>query len=466
VIRVGQSSLEQAALTGESTPVDKGVGDEVFCGSMNGQGALEVEVLRLSSESMLSKMVDLVAQAETRQGPSQRVARKIEQRAAPWALGISLVLPLVLIALGVPPKEALLRAVALLVAASPCALAISTPAAVLSAVAAAARNGVLVKGGAYLEALARVEVITFDKTGTLTEGKPKLCAVAPLAGVSEDELLRVAASLEVHSGHPLAKAVVDGAKARGLALEAAHDCVAIHGKGLTGRVGTRPVRIGNLAMFDGKLPNELLGIVDTLESHGQTLMLVERDGRFLGALGLADTPRPASQKLLAQLKARGVLRTLMLSGDNKRAADAVGKLVGVDEVHAPLLPQGKVELVRKLARTRRGVAMIGDGVNDAPALAAASVGVAMGGVGSDVALETADVVLMGDDLAKLPFALALAQRTVRVIRQNLVISIGVAVVLMLGSLFGFAGVTESVIFHEGSTLLVVANGLSLLRFKV
>jgi Cd2+/Zn2+-exporting ATPase len=322
-----------------------------------------------------------------------------------------------------------------------------------------------VKGGAYLEALAQVEVIAFDKTGTLTEGKPKLCSVVPLPGTDEVELLRIAASLEAQSGHPLAKAVVDGAKARGLTLESARDCNAIHGKGLTGRVGDKTVRIGNLALFDGGLAPELLKLVAQLEAQGQTLMVVQVDGRFLGALGVADTQRSNAAEVLTRLKQQGVLRTLMLSGDNRRAADAVGKQVGVDEVHAPLLPQGKVELVRKLARTRRGVAMIGDGVNDAPALAAASVGIAMGGVGSDVALETADVVLMGDDLSKLPFVLALAQKSVRVIHQNLVISIGVAVVLMVGSLFGWSGVTESVIFHEGSTLLVVANGLGLLRFK-
>jgi Zn2+/Cd2+-exporting ATPase len=465
VIRDGQSALEQAALTGESVPVDKGPNDEVYCGSINGQGALEVEVLRLSSESMLSKMVDLVSEAESRQGKGQRVARKIEQRAVPWALGLAVLLPVVLIVLGLPAKEALLRALALLVAASPCALAISTPAAVLSAVAAAARNGVLIKGGAYLEALAQVEAVAFDKTGTLTEGKPKLVASLPAEGVSEHELLSLAASLEAHSSHPLAKAVVEGARAKGIALLPAEDCAATHGRGLAGKVQGRMVRLGNLAMFGESPPAEGRALVERLEAEGHTAMLVEADGRLLGALGLFDTPRPEAASILAQLRARGVLRTLLLSGDNRRAAESVAKHVGVDEVHAPLLPQGKVEVLRKLTRTRRGVAMVGDGVNDAPALAAASVGVALGGVGSDAALETADVVLMGDDLNKLPFAIGLAQRAVSVIRQNLFISIGVAAVLIVCSLFGVTGVTESVVFHEGSTLLVVFNGLGLLRFK-
>ncbi|MEO7095801.1 MAG: heavy metal translocating P-type ATPase, partial [Polyangiales bacterium] len=462
----GDSSLEQAALTGESVPTPKSKGDEVYCGSINGDGVLVVEVLRAADDSILARMVDLVVQAEARQGPSQRLARKIEQRVVPLVLGGAILLPFILIALSLPLKEALLRTVALLVAASPCALAISTPAAVLSAVAAAARGGVLVKGGAYLEALAHVEAIAFDKTGTLTAGKPRVVAVEAFAGATEDELLATAAGLEVVSSHPLAKAIVDAARERALEPVVAEKCEAIRGKGLRAIVSGQPAELGSLALFDGtEIPEALRDTVLKLQKAGRTTVVVRLGERFLGALGIADTLRPESKEVLLSLKELGVVRLVMLSGDNALVANAVGAEVGIDHVEAPLMPQGKVDVVRKMSRTRKGVAMVGDGVNDAPALAAATVGVAMGGIGSDVALETADVVLMGDDLRRLPFAVALAQKTTSIIRQNLVISLGVAGVLVVASLFGIARVSESVIFHEGSTLLVVANGLRLLRFR-
>ena len=465
VIRAGQSSLDQAAITGESIPVPRGPGDEVYCGTINTEAAIEVEVTRLSSESVLARVVDLVVAAEARKSPAQRFAAGVERRFVPIVLGVSLALPVVLVILGLPVRDALLRAVSVLVAASPCALAISVPAAVLSAVAAAARGGVLVKGGVHLEALGSVRTIAFDKTGTLTEGRPRLVEVHSAGGTSEALLLATAAGAEALSAHPIARAVTAGAAERGIAPLPASALQAIHGQGLRATVDGETVAIGNTALFAGQaIPPEVARRVGALEEAGRTVFIVQRQGVFLGVLGVADTPRAASKAALARLKSMGVTRTVMLSGDNVRVARSVADQLGIDHTHAPLLPEGKVQALRTLSKDG-GVAMVGDGVNDAPALAAASVGVAMGGAGSDVALETADIVLMGDDLSRLPFAVSLARRASRVIRQNLVISIGLAAVLIVSSIAGLTQVSEAVVLHEGGTLLVIANGLLLLRLK-
>jgi Cd2+/Zn2+-exporting ATPase len=464
VVREGRSALDQAAITGESVPVSKGPGDEVFCGTINTEAALEVEVTKLSNESVLARVVDLVMDAEARKGKGQLFARKVERRFVPVVLALVPVVALVhVFGFGLSVQEALLRAVSVLVAASPCALAISVPAAVLSAVAAAARGGVLMKGGAHLEALANVRSFAFDKTGTLTEGKPRLVEVRAL--VDEALLLGTAAGAEALSAHPLAKAVVDGAKDRGHAPLPASALEAVHGKGLKAVVDGDPVAIGSLALFEGEaVPESVRALVDELEGAGKTTMVVQRAGRFLGVLGVADTPRPEAKEALAALRRLGVGRTLMLSGDNARVARQVGAQLGVDHVEAPLMPAGKVEALQGLVRDG-GVAMVGDGVNDAPALAAASVGVAMGGAGSDVALETADVVLMGDDLRRLPFAVELARKASRTIRQNLFVSLGIAAVLIVSSILGITRVSEAVLLHEGGTLIVAANGLLLLRVR-
>lgn len=465
VIVSGKSSLEQAAITGESIPVAKQEGDEVFCGTVNTEAAIEVRVTKLSTESVIAKVVDMVVEAEARKSPSQRFAAKVEQRFVPLVLVGAVVLPVVLIFLGVPMKDALLRAVSLLVAASPCALAISTPAAVLSAVAAAARGGVLVKGGLHLEALGDVTAVAFDKTGTLTLGKPQVSATVPLGTTSEAQLLTVAASAEALSAHPLAQAVVNAASQRGLALVAASSLEAIHGKGLRATVDGARVAIGNLSLFEGHPQLAMMRAeVEKLEASGHTPMVVERDGQVLGVLGVSDTLRPEAQKTVAALHALGVEQTLMLSGDHVRAAEAVAKSVGIRDVRAPLMPHGKVEAIKLLSK-ERSVAMVGDGVNDAPALAAATIGIAMGGAGSEVAMETADVVLMADDLHRLPFAVSLAKQARAAVRQNLIISLGVSAVLVIASIAGLTQVSHAVVLHEGSTLLVLANGLRLLAVR-
>jgi Cd2+/Zn2+-exporting ATPase len=408
----------------------------------------------------------MVSEAEAQKSPTQRFTQKLERRFVPIVIGLAPVLALVRIfAQGATVKEGLLAAMSLLVAASPCALAIATPSAVLSAVARAARSGVLMKGGAHIEALGKVAAIAFDKTGTLTVGKPKLVDVRTGEGVTVEQLLATCAGAEALSAHPLAKAIVDGARERGIAPEPAADMQAVHGKGLRATVGGEAVEIGNAALFGGDgLPAGIASAVDDLQKAGQTTMIVRRAGRFLGVIGVADTLREDAKVMLARLAELGIAKTVMLSGDSERVARAIAAQVGITEVRAPLMPEEKVEAIRALAR-EGGVAMVGDGVNDAPALASASVGIAMGGAGSDVALETADVVLMSDDLKKLPFAVGLARSATSVILQNLVISLGVSALLIVATIVGWVRISEAVIVHEGSTVLVVFNALRLLRYR-
>jgi Cd2+/Zn2+-exporting ATPase len=465
VIRNGQSSLDQAAITGESVPVAKGPGDTVFAGTINTESSLEIEVTKLSAESVLARIIDMVAEAEAQKSPTQRFAKKLERVFVPIVLVIAPLLTAVLIFQGLSFKEALLRGISLLVAASPCALAIATPAAVLSAVARGARGGVLIKGGAHLEMLGKVAAMAFDKTGTLTLGKPRLISVVPAPDVTEKELLAAAGCAESHSAHPLAAAVVEGARERGIDLSAADSCQAVHGKGIHAVVDGDPVSVGNLALFEGApIPEPITLSSKSLESAGQTTMVVRRGERFLGVLGVADTLRPEAKETLSALRRIGVRRNVMLSGDNLLVAKAVAAQAGIDEARAPLMPDGKVAALRGLAK-EGGVAMVGDGVNDAPALAAASVGIAMGGAGSDVALETADLVLMSEGLGRLPFAVKLSRTASGVIFQNLIIALGVSAALIVASIFGWVRISQAVILHEGSTLLVVANGLRLLLFR-
>jgi Zn2+/Cd2+-exporting ATPase len=405
-------------------------------------------------------------EAEAQKSPTQRFAKKLERVFVPIVLVAAPALSLFLFYIqGLDLRDAVLRGISLLVAASPCALAIATPAAVLSAVARAARSGILIKGGAHLETLGRVGAIAFDKTGTLTVGKPRIVAVSPLNGVSEAELLAVTAAAESHSSHPLAVAIVEGAKERGLVFEPAESCEAIHGKGIRSIIDGETIEVGSIALFSGHaMPEAVVSTANKFESAGQTTMIVRRGAQFLGVIGLADTLRPEAKDALKALRRIGVKRHIMLSGDNQRVADAIAAQAGIEETRAPLMPEGKVAELRKLA-VEGGVAMVGDGVNDAPALAAASVGIAMGGTGSDVALETADLVLMSEGLKQLPVAVEMARTATNVIRQNLVIALGVSAILIVASIFGWVRISEAVVLHEGSTLMVIANGLRLLAWR-
>ncbi len=464
VVRTGTSAVDQSPVTGESMPVDKQSGDGVFTGTINGEGALVVEVTRLAKESTLARMVELVAEAETRRSPTQQFTRRFERVFVPLVLVGAALLIIVPPLLGFPFAEAFYRAMAVLVAASPCALAIATPAAVLSGVARAARVGVLIKGGVHLENLGRVSAIAFDKTGTITRGEPEVTDVVTLDG-NVTELLSTAAAVESRSGHPLAQAVVAAAKARGIDWQEAGELVSITGKGVRAELSGQTISIGNLKLFAADaLPTTVRSEVTRLEAAGKTTMIVQSGERFLGVLALSDTPRENAAAMLRRLHELGIRKTIMLTGDNERVGRAIGNAVGLDEVQAGLLPEEKVAAVSKLLQRHGLVAMVGDGVNDAPAMARASVGIAMGGAGTDVALETADVVLMADDLDKLPFAVGLSRASRRIIRQNLWISLGVITLLIPATFFGLAGIGPAVIVHEGSTLVVVFNALRLLSY--
>ncbi len=464
-IASGNSAVDQSPITGESMPVDKQPGDKVFAGTVNGEGALIVEVTRLARESTLSRMVEMVAEAQTQKSPTQRFTDRFERIFVPAVLagaGLLIALPPLF---GFPFAESFYRAMAVLVAASPCALAIATPSAVLSGVARAARGGVLIKGGAHLENLGVLTAIAFDKTGTLTVGKPKVTDVVAVGG-SEDQLLKIAAGVESRSAHPLAQAVVTEAKRRGLSWKDAGDVEAVTGKGLRAELDGQKIAIGNVRLFEGEaIPEAILRQTERLGTEGKSLMLVQADWQFLGVVALADTPREGVKQVLETLHRTGIRKTIMLTGDNERVGRAIADAVGLDEVRAGLLPEDKVKAMEELGQRHGQVAMVGDGVNDAPAMARATVGIAMGGAGTDVALETADVALMADDLGRLPFAVALSRASRRIIRQNLYVSLGVVALLIPATLFGWAGIGLAVLIHEGSTVVVVINALRLLGYQ-
>ena len=469
----GQSGVDQSPVTGESVPVDKSVGDKVFAGSVNGEGALEVRVTRLAKDSTLARVMKMVEEAQTQKSPTQQTVEKFERVFVPGVLITTALMIIVPPLFGVPFQVSFLRAMTLLVAASPCALALGTPASILAGVAQAARNGVLVKGGAHLENLGRLDAIAFDKTGTITHGRPEVTDVVKMPNLddqipNEDTILAWAAAVESRSGHPLAQAVVRAAQAKGLALLAVGDVESLTGRGLHSSLDGKTLLIGNFQLMDESgiaVPAEAKRQAEELQADGKTIMAVALDGQLIGVIGLADTLRPDAAPAMAALKRLGVQRTIMLTGDNVRVAAAIARQVGLTDFRADLMPEDKVIAIRQLGTEFGEVAMVGDGVNDAPALANATVGIAMGGAGTDVALETADVALMGDDLSKLPFAVGLGRATRAIIRQNLAISLGVIALLIVASLAGWAGIGVAIIFHEGSTIVVVLNALRLLGYK-
>lgn len=480
----GSSAVNQAPITGESAPVDKLPVDDpayaaanldkltpqtrVFAGSINGSGSLDVQVTKLSGESTLARVVTLVAEAQTRQSPTQNFTKKFEKIFVPCVIALAFLTSFAFLILDETAADSFYRAMAVLVAASPCALAIATPSAVLSGVARAARGGVLIKGGAPLEAMGHLDAIAFDKTGTLTIGEPHLVEITPYGDATETELLQVSAAVEMLSDHPLAQAVVRDVKTRlGDLPSEASDFANIIGQGVSAKVDGNVVHIGKTALFESAeglpLPDDLRATVEAMSQNGRTTMIVRSGDRYLGAIGLMDTPREDARSVIAALRDLGLKRMMMISGDNQNVADAVAKEVGLDTAFGDLMPEDKVTKIATL-KAEGGVAMVGDGVNDAPAMANATVGIAMGAAGSDVALETADIALMADDLQTLPFAVGLSRKTSRIIRLNLWFSLGVVALLIPATLFGL-GIGPAVLVHEGSTLVVVANALRLLAFK-
>ncbi len=469
-ISSGQSSLDQSPVTGESVPIDKTIGDKVFAGSINGEGALEVRVTRLAKDSTLARVTKMVEEAQTQKSPTQQVTEKFERVFVPAVLIGVLLLIVVPPLFGVPFQASFLRAMTLLVASSPCALALGTPAAILAGVAQAARNGVLIKGGAHLENLGRLKAIAFDKTGTITHGQPEVTDVIALdkMGLQADQILATTAAIESRSGHPLAQAVVRAAQAKGLSLPPVGEVESITGQGLRSSLDGQQVLMGNLKLIAGAnivVPEQALRKIEALQTTGKTIMIVAVDSHVVGVLALADTLRPDAAPAMAALKRSGVAHTVMLTGDNARVAAAIAQQAGLTDFRADLMPEDKVTVIRALNQQYGAVAMIGDGVNDAPALANATVGIAMGGAGTDVALETADVALMADDLSNLPFAVGLGRASARIIKQNLIIALGVIGLLIVASLTGWVGIGVAIVFHEGSTIVVVLNALRLLGFK-
>ena len=468
-VRAGSGAVDQSPITGESVPVEKSPGDDVFAGTVNGDGSLEVSVTKRSADSTMSRMIRLVEEAQHQKGRTQRTAEAFTRIYVPCVVAgtvAAIVLPPLLGWL--PFDQALLRAIAMLVGASPCALAISTPAAVLAGVARAARSGVLIKGGLHLESLAEIRAIAMDKTGTITAGRPEIITIATVPGVDEARLLALAAALERRSEHPIARAVVLAAETRGVPVLTAEGVAAIKGKGLEGTLQGARLQAGSprlLAESGAPVPAALQQAIDQLDAQGHTIMTVLLDGVPQGAIALSDRERPDARTAIARLQSLGVRPVVMLTGDRTAVAKAIGASVGVDEIRAELLPEDKIAAVRELLQKHHAIAMVGDGVNDAPALAMATVGVAMGRGGTDVALEAADVALMADDLGRIPFAVALARFARGVIRQNVLVSMAMVLALIPLTLSGVVNTTLAVIMHEGSTVAVVLNGLRLLAWR-
>jgi Cd2+/Zn2+-exporting ATPase len=481
VVAAGRSSVDQSPVTGESMPVEKGEGDAVFAGSINQQGALEVRATRTFADNTISRIIHMVEEAQERKGQSQRFIERFGARYSPLVLLagvlVAVVPPLLL---GAAWSTWITRATVFIVAAAPCALVMSIPITLVATLGTAARQGVLVKGGVYVEELARVKVVAMDKTGTLTRGEPEVTDVIdcrqPTADSqpgSADGVLRLAAALERRSEHPLARAIVRAAEACGVAIPPVSDFQALTGAGAAGRVDGALYLVGSPDLFSDALAadQDLRAQVERLQGQGQTVVLVGtgvksgglRSAVVLGLIAIRDRIRPNARQAVGALHAAGVQKVVMLTGDNERTAAAIARELGIDEVYANLKPEDKVAMVQELARRYGHVAMVGDGVNDAPALAEATVGVAMGAAGTDVALETADLALMADDLEKLAYALRLARRCQSVIWQNLALSAVVISGLVVAAVAGIFTLPAAVLGHEISEFVVIGSGLRMLR---
>lgn len=487
VIIKGNSAVNQAPITGESMPVDKQpvenpaadydlsnlpAENRAFAGTINGSSVLEIKVLKLAKDSTLSRLITLVKEAETQKSPTQLLTDKFERYFVPAVLLLVFVLLFAFLVIDETFGQSFYRAMAVLVAASPCALAISTPSAVLAGVARAARQGVLIKGGRPLEDLGELSAVAFDKTGTLTEGKPKLTNAVPLGETTKEELLTIAVAVEKLSDHPLAAAIVEGGKKElgEIEIPEAQDLKALTARGIKAQLRGKTVHIGNRRLFKElaglPIPTEITTKMAELEAGGHTAMIVHQDNDYLGIISVMDVARSEAQSTLTALKDIGIRRMIMLTGDHQKVADAVAKNIGITDPMGGLLPEDKVAAIEQLRKEEGKVAMVGDGVNDAPAMAKSTVGIAMGAAGSDVALETADIALMADKLNNLPFAIGLSRKAKRIIKQNLWMSLGMVAILIPLTLLGIADIGPAVIAHEGSTLVVVGNALRLLAYKI
>ncbi|PZO09990.1 MAG: heavy metal translocating P-type ATPase [Leptolyngbya foveolarum] len=467
ILKEGYSTVNQAPITGESIPVEKTLGDEVFAGTINGSGAIVLELHKPPESNLIQRVIRLVETAKTTQPPSQQFLERFERGYAKVIVVTALLLVIL------PPlllnwdwETTIYRALVFLVVASPCALMAAIMPALLSGIAQGARQGILFKDGAQLEMIGKVRAIAFDKTGTLTTGKLQVCDIVPANGTTPEQVLQIAASLEAYSEHPIAQAIVSAAQKQSLPLLSATSVQAQVGLGITGLSAEKTLKIGKRSLVEADLtsPTEtnLIQTSSRIEAEGKTVIWVSQQNRMMGLLAVADRIRPESSRLIGVLKRLGVKATVMLTGDNAATAQTIGQAAGVDRVYSDLLPEDKVDVIHKLQQQYQIVAMVGDGINDAPALAQASVGIAMGGTGSDIALETADVVLMADRLEKLEQAIQIGVKSQQIIKQNITLALISVAVLIVANFFGELTLPAGVLGHEGSTLLVTLNGMRLL----
>lgn len=471
-VLTGSSTIDQAPITGESMPVEKAQGDTVYAGTINGEGSLEIQTTKAAGDTTLSRIIKMVEEAQQQKAPAQRFVDVFAKYYTPavmiLALLVCLVPPLLFAAAWM---TWIYRALVLLVIACPCALVISTPVSIVSGLTAMARRGVLIKGGAYLEALGGLRVLAVDKTGTITEGKPRVLDVLPFDGMPTEDIIRIAAAIDTHSTHPLAQALVRHAEESKIAFGAAGNYQAKTGRGAEATIDGHAYFVGNhrFAHELGVCSEKLETILAEIEANAKSVVVVghrphaDCAGEVLGILTVGDAIRPNAAEAVRLLHASGIRKVVMLSGDNSRTANAIAKQAGIDEAHGDLLPENKIEQVRKLAVEFGKVGMIGDGVNDAPALAAADVGIAMGAAGTDTAIETADVALMRDDLLMVSEAIRLGRRTVGIIRFNIAFALGIKAIFLILALLGHTSLWLAVLADMGATLIVIANALRLLR---
>lgn len=466
IVSDGASGVNQAPITGESVPVEKDEGDEVFAGTINGDGLLEIKTTRAADDTMLARIIKMVGDASSKRAPSEKWVEKFAAIYTPVVMGLALLVLLVPpLAFGGQWSEWLYRSLVLLVIACPCALVISTPVSVVAALAAAARNGVLIKGGVYVEVPAHLKAIAMDKTGTLTQGSPQVVDVVPMNGHTEAELLARAGALEMNSNHPLAKAIVEENRRRGMTMPAAERFETIQGQGASGVIEGTSYWLGSHRYLEqrGQETPDVHEQIISMQGAGRTVVVIGNDEHVCGFITLADAIRDETRDAIHQLHEAGVEYLVMLTGDNKGTAETIAKEAGIDQVHAELLPEDKVKVIGRLVEQYRTVAMIGDGVNDAPALARASLGLAMGAAGSDAAIETADIALMSDDLSKLPWLIHHSRRTLNIICQNIVFSLTIKMVFVILTFAGFASLWGAIAADMGASLLVIFNGLRLLK---
>ncbi len=471
LVTKGGSFVNQSAVTGESVPVHLSVGDEAFAGTLNEDGYLEVEVTKRVEDTTLAKIIHLVEEAQEERAPSQSFVDRFAKYYTPAiilvAIGVAVIPPL----LGGSWGEWIYQGLAVLVVGCPCALVISTPVSIVTAVGNAARNGVLVKGGVYLEEAGKLKSIAFDKTGTLTKGIPEVTDIIPLVEYKESEIIRIAAFLESRSQHPLASAILKKSEEMGIEKpsENIENFKSITGKGIKGTIDQTVYYAGSLALFTEdlqvQLEHDTYTVIDRLRSEGKTVLAVGTEEHLLALIAVADTIRDESAEVVKALHSMNIKNTIMLTGDHQLTANSIGEQINISTIKAELLPEEKLNYIKEYEQRFGKVAMVGDGVNDAPALASSTVGIAMGGAGTDTAIETADIALMGDDLRKLPYTIKLSRKTLAIIKQNIAFSIGVKLLALLLVVPGWLTLWIAIFADMGATLLVTLNGLRLLKVK-